>query len=270
MFLVRNALKYQNGYDLLISIAVPYPVHWGVALTRNSRQRISKVWVADCGDPFMGQENDTFRYPFYFRVVEKWFCRKADFISVPTNGSIKGYYPEFWNKIRVIPQGLRFEDIKLISGSPLEGIPNFAYAGLFIPGRRDPRSLCEFLLSLKDDFRFHIYTSSKEIVQSYVEQSEGRIILHEPVPRHQLLYILSGMHFVVNFENIGDKQTPSKLIDYSVVKRPILSIKTGGLDKQDVLKFLKGDYRGQYVISDPDQFRIENVCQQFLTLTRAE
>lgn len=270
MFLVRNALKYENGYDLLISIAVPYPVHWGIALTRKPRQRISKVWVADCGDPFMGQENDTFRYPFYFRFVEKWFCRKTDFISVPTHGSIKGYYSEFRKRIRVIPQGLKFEDVTLANGAPLDDTPSFAYAGLFIAGRRDPRHLLEFLISLKKDFRFHIYTSSKELVQQYVEQSQGRIILHEPVPRHKLLYILSGMHFVVNFENIGEKQTPSKLIDYLVVKRPILSIRTSELDKQNVLRFLKGDYRGQYVMKDPDQFRIENVCQQFLTLTCAE
>ena len=34
-FLVNKALQKEKGYDLLISIAVPYPVHWVVA----------KIWI---------------------------------------------------------------------------------------------------------------------------------------------------------------------------------------------------------------------------------
>ncbi|MEA1886217.1 MAG: hypothetical protein U9N72_03280, partial [Bacteroidota bacterium] len=58
-WMVRRALREESGYDLLISIAVPYPVHWGVAARRSETYPIAKNWVADCGDPYMGQENDT-------------------------------------------------------------------------------------------------------------------------------------------------------------------------------------------------------------------
>jgi hypothetical protein len=54
MFKVKKALLKENGYDLLISIAVPYPIHWGVAKVWNKNQPIAKTWVADCGDPYMG------------------------------------------------------------------------------------------------------------------------------------------------------------------------------------------------------------------------
>jgi len=112
--LVKKALKDEKGYDALISIAVPYPIHWGVAAVWSDS--IAKVWIADCGDPYMGQENDTFKPPFYFGYLEKKFCRKATYITVPTEASIKGYYQEFHPKIKVISQGFRFEDVKLYSG----------------------------------------------------------------------------------------------------------------------------------------------------------
>jgi hypothetical protein len=59
--LVKKSLKTEKGYDLVISIAVPYPVHWGVAAMWNHEKPLAKVWVADCGDPFMGDKTDSFR-----------------------------------------------------------------------------------------------------------------------------------------------------------------------------------------------------------------
>jgi len=54
MFKVRKILKYEKDYDLMISFAVPYPIHWGVAWSITKKHKISEVWVADCGDPYMG------------------------------------------------------------------------------------------------------------------------------------------------------------------------------------------------------------------------
>ena len=51
LFKVRKALMKEKGYDLLISIAVPYPIHWGIAWARKKNHSISKIWVADCGYP---------------------------------------------------------------------------------------------------------------------------------------------------------------------------------------------------------------------------
>lgn len=264
-WLVKEKLKKEEGYDLLISVAVPYPVHWGVAMVRSEKNPIAKVWVADCGDPFMGQENDSFTPPFYFKYIEKWFCRKADYISVPTSNSINAYYPEFHSKIKVIPQGFKFDDLKVkdFVNSP---VPTFAYGGLFIKGRRDPSELLQYLSELNRDFRFHIYTRNASLVQPYLSKLDKRIILQDFVPRTELLYHLSGMDFVVNFENIGERQTPSKLIDYAILRKPILSIKTGELNKSVVNEFLEGEYSHQLVINNPDQYRIENVCKSFLNL----
>jgi hypothetical protein len=269
MPLLKKALKKESGYDMLISIAVPYPIHWGVASMWNKKNPIAKVWVADCGDPYMGQENDTFKPPFYFGWLEKKFCRLADYITVPTAASIDGYYKEFHNKIKVIPQGFRFEDIRKYEGPKTTDKIIFGYGGMFIPGRRDPSELLNFLNSLdvSYDFEFHIYTNTPHLVEPFVDASNGRIQLKKVLDRESLLFEMSKMNFVVNFENLGNTQTPSKLIDFAILEKPILSVKFGDLKKDVVVEFLNGNYTHALVINDYEQYRIERVAQQFLQLS---
>ena len=268
MPLMKKALKKESGYDLLISVAVPYPIHWGIAAVRNKKNPIAKIWIADCGDPYMGQENDTFKPPFYFGWLEKKFCRKADFITVPTTSSIQGYYKEFHSKIRVIPQGFRFEDVKRYDGPLQKDKVIFGYGGMFIPVRRDPSELLAFLNSLDDSyhFEFHIYTTTPQLVVPFVEASKGRIQLKPIVKREALLFEMSKMNFVVNFENVGKTQTPSKLIDYAILEKPILSVKYGNFNASTVLEFLNGNYENAFQIENPSQYRIETVAKQFLAL----
>ena len=268
MPLLKKGLKGESGYDALISVAVPYPVHWGVAAVRSKENTIAKRWIADCGDPYMGQENDTFKPPFYFGWLEKKFCRKAEFLTVPTAASIKGYYPEFHSKIKVIPQGFRFEDAKIYDGPKTSDKIIFGYGGMFIPGRRDPSELFNFLNALDEsfEFEFHIYTITPHLVTPFIEASKGRIQLKPIVDRDALLFEMSKMDFVVNFENIGSTQTPSKLIDYAILKKPILSVKFGDLKTEVVNEFLKENYQNSMKIENTAQYRIENVAQQFLEL----
>lgn len=260
---VKRALRHENGYDALISIAVPHPIHWGVACVWGKGHSIAKVWIADCGDPYMGQENDTVRPPFYFKYVEKWFCRKADYLTVPTIGAVKGYYPEFHDKIRVIPQGFRFEDYQDLDSKSRSEKLTFAYAGVFIPGRRDPSEFLEFVTSSTVDFEFHVYTATPGLVVPFAQKNPDRIKLREPIPRRELLRKLANVDFVVNFDNVGDAQTPSKLIDYAILQKPILSVRTGALPIDQLNQFLNRDFRQSYSVDDPDQYRIENVATKF-------
>jgi len=266
--MVAKALRDEKGYDGLISIAVPYPIHWGVARiwNKNKKGNPAKVWIADCGDPYMIQENDTFSPPFYFGWVEKWFMRKADYISVPVETAIPAYFPEFHHKIKVIPQGFDFDEVPISSSEDKDEIPYFAYAGGFIQGRRDPREFLAYLNGLKTDFRFDIFTRQKELVEPLANLSGGRINIRDYIPRNELLEILVQCDFLINFENAGDRQVPSKLIDYAILDKPILSIKTGALDSKKIDHFLNGDYSGKLLIDNPDQYRIESVVNQFIEL----
>ena len=267
MGMVKSMLKKENGYDLLISIAVPFSVHWGVAAVRSKDHPIAKVWAADCGDPFMGDKADSFKKLFYFKHVEKWFCKKASYITVPTAGSVGAYYPEFHDKIKIIPQGFNFEETKIFDGIINNKVPTFGYAGGFIPGIRDPRPLLDFLCKYERPFKFIIYTNNTGMVLPYVTASNNRIDLMAYIPREQLLFELSKMDFLLNINNGTTVQTPSKLIDYALTRRPVLSIDKGPLDTKVIEKFLQGDYSDQFKIGDIEQYNIKNVARQFVALS---
>ena len=266
MFLVNKALKAERGYDLLISVAVPFPIHWGVAKALSKNKGITKKWVADCGDPYMGNKSDSFRKVFYFKYIEKWFCRKTDFISVPTEGAVQAYYPEFHSKIKVIPQGFNFDEVVLYNGAVKNDVPTFAYAGSFEPGIRDPRQLLSFLNTYSGDYKFIIYTTNTNLVTPYIVNLKNKIEIRPYVPREELLFELSKMDFLINFNYESQSQTPSKLIDYMLVKRPVLSINAGELDRSLVAEFLNGNYTRQTIIKDIEQYNIKNIAQNFIGL----
>ena len=260
-----RALRQEGGYDLLVSFAAPHPVHWGVAYARTRQHQIAKTWVADCGDPYMGNESDTFKRWFYFEYVERWFCNKVDFISVPTQASVLAYYPEFKTKIVIIPQGFKFEEIAKFRRESACDIVTFAYAGVLIPKWRDPTQFLEFIIQLPNQFRFRLYTNTQELVKPFVNASNGRIEIFPIVPRATLLEELGGIDFVVNFENAGNRQTPSKLIDYAILEKPILSIGKS-LPRETILEFLDRNYSHRFEVQDIDRYRIETVSSHFLAL----
>lgn len=267
--MVKKALKKEGRYDLLISIAVPHTVHWGVAAARSAEHPIADVWAADCGDPYMGEEMDSFRKLFYFKYVEKWFCRKADYITVPIEEAKEAYYPEFREKIRVIPQGFNFDDVRVNkNGYKPNPVPTFAYAGGLIPGGRDPGPFLDYLAGLEREYKCIFYTRSTDMVRPFVERSGGRIEIRDYIPRDELLNVLGRMDFLVNVENKTGKQLPSKLIDYSIAGRPVLPVGSGEVDRDTVDRFLEGNYSGQLRFDDIGRYRIENVCAQFLKLCK--
>jgi hypothetical protein len=263
MFKVNRMLRKEAGYDLMISFAVPYPVHWGVAKARRPKRPVSKTWVADCGDPYMGDVLDSFRKPFYFGVLEKRFCRRADYISIPVESARPAYYPEFHHKIRVIPQGFDFE----LQHRPEVSNPvkEFAYAGGFLHGIRDPGALMRALVSCKVPFKFHVFTNQPEIIREYQEALNGKLNISGYIEREKLLEILSAMDFLINFDNNTTLNVPSKLIDYALTSRPVLNI---GRDfsEPDLMAFLDGDYSKRMPLPDPKQYHIRNVTQRFLDL----
>jgi hypothetical protein len=268
MFKVRKALKNLSGFDLMISIAVPHPVHWGVAWARSQSNPIAEKWIADCGDPYMGTIDDSFKKFFYFKYLEKWFCRKADFISIPKIEMRTNYYQEFQDKIVEIPQGFKFEEYrgKDEQIKVLNKIPTFAFAGTFMRIKRNPVPLLQYLAHVQKDFKFIIYSGNPELAVPFVEILKGRLEIRKFIPRTALLQELGNMDFLVNIGYDPVHQAPSKLIDYFLTGRPVLSFSTNSIDEKLVDQFLDGNYEGRFEFNDMDKFRIENVCQRFLDL----
>ncbi|MBT1700527.1 glycosyltransferase [Fulvivirgaceae bacterium PWU4] len=266
-FRYKSALRSKRGYDLLLSFAVPYPVHWGVAWAQGKKKKIAKVWVADCGDPYMGDLSDSFKKMFYFKYVEQFTFRRADHIAIPIETARAAYYEEFHPKMQIIPQGLDFDEFT--KGLPVF-TPNktitFGYAGSFIMGKRDPRMFLDYLLTQKIDYRFVIFTNAPALVADYAARSEGKVVIRPYIPRQELIHTLAAMDFLVNFENSTVTQAPSKLIDYYLTGRPVLSIPSNRLNKAEIDQFLNRDFTARVPMQGYEQYRIQNVSVSFLNL----
>ena len=264
MFLVKHVLKGLHGFDLLISIAVPYPIHWGVAISRN-RNLLYKTWIADCGDPYTGYGRKYFEKMFYLVHLTKYAFNKANYISVPFIGAIKAYPNKYHRKIKIIPQGFNFSEINLHEGNIQHSIPTIAFAGAFIPDRRDIRPFINFLLEYEYEFKLIIYTKQKDFFLQYKNIFGTKLFLCDYIEREKLLYELSKMDFLINLDNRNEIQLPSKIIDYALTKRPILSIDAYNLDRVLIAQFMEGNYQGQLKININD-YNINYVALSFLNL----
>jgi hypothetical protein len=266
----KNSLKHEASYDLLISIAYPFPVHFGVALARKNNTALCKTWVADCGDPFVRVGTARLPEPFYFYWLNRWFCKKADYISVPIDEAKPSYPLECQNKIRVIPQGFDFSEINPNYEKGFNAVPTFAYAGTISTGIRDPRNFLNLLCQLELDFKFILYTRNYSLVEPYQRRLGKKLEIRRYIPREELLNVLGRMDFLIHFEVKSKVQKSSKLIDYALVQRPILSIKHFDIDKIALKEFLIGNYEKQIEIDDIERYNIKNVASDFIDLVKVE
>lgn len=265
MFKVKRMLRKEQGYDLMISFAVPFPVQWGAAKGWRRKQPVASTWVADCGDPYMGDVLDSFRKPFYFGFLERSFCRKATYISIPVESARPAYYKEFHDKIRIIPQGFDFDLMARKEARVNNSVPQFAYAGGFLQGIRDPELLMRGLIGCDRPFRFHIFTNQPEILDKYREELGEKLLVSGYIARDELLNVLSGMDFLINFDNNTTLNIPSKLIDYAIINRPVLNIDKN-FKSTEILAFLEGDYSKRMQLPEPERYHIKRVTKLFMDL----
>jgi hypothetical protein len=127
--------------------------------------------------------------------------------------------------------------------------------------------LFQYLVNLKVDYRFLIFSTQRSLIEPYLEAGNGRIEIRDLLPRAELLQVLRTMDFLINISYDVKIQSPSKLIDYYLVDRPVLSLQSGEVDKEKISQFLNGDYNRKFQFEDYEKFRIENVCSKFLELS---
>jgi len=264
MYLVCKNIKNLADYDLVISIAYPYPIHWGVGrLIQKLPKDKRPLWISDCGDPYTG--NPMAHFFSGFKRVEKWWGNLTDYITVPIESARQAYFPEVQNKIRVIPQGFNFQETS-IANYTKNSVPTFIFSGMIYEGMRDPGLFIEYLLKKDIDFKFIIYTRERAFFKRYASVYGSKIIVHDYIPRAELIIELSKADFLINIVNLDTVQVPSKLIDYTLSKRPILNISTNFKEYEIVDQFLAGDYSNCYVPENIDSYDIRNVAAKFLDI----
>lgn len=264
-FLIEKIIEKNPNMDMLITIAYPHTIHSGAARAKKHHPEIfPQTWICDCGDPFM--LNPFINPPKYMKYYEEMWCSMCDYIAVPTKESCHGYYKQYWSKIKVIPQGFNFSKTP-IAEYKRNDIPTFIFVGAIYPGVRDPHSFMDFLLKFDKPYKF-IMMMRKPMEAKYPNESNGRIEYIIGKDRKDVVWECSRADFLINITNPSSVQSPSKLIDYGIAKRPILDIPNEFTDPTHFLEFYNGDYTKAHKIELLDNYRIETVARQFIELAR--
>ena len=263
--LTKSLISINAKYDVLISVSQPTSVHFSVIFALLSNKYIRKIpnKYAEFSDPlFSGSCTKIF--PLYHLIGFTFSCF-FDFFAIPTKNSIP-YFSKFKseNNIKIIPQGFDFSQIKTKSYSE-NNIITFAYAGSFYEKLRNPKYFFEYLNRFTIDFRFIVYTKSNFVINMINEFPllKDKIIFKEFIPREELIYELSAFDFLINFENESSLMVPSKLIDYALCKRPILSFNSVTFDSKKFDSFINRDFKDAKII-DTENYNISNVVKNFL------
>lgn len=264
-FVVKKVVKDNPNMDMLITIAYPHSIHSGAARAKKKHPAIfPKTWICDCGDPFM--LNPFIKAPKFMKRFEDMWCSMCDYIAVPTKESYRGYYEQYWNKIRVIPQGFDFLKTP-IAKYQKNVFPTFLFMGSIYPGVRDPHSFMDYLLKFNKPYKF-IMMMRSPLEEKYIKESNGQIEYIIGKGRKEVIWECSKADFLINITNPSTVQTPSKLIDYGIAGRPVLDIENDFSDPSNFLKFFKGDYSQKHKIDLLDNYRIEHVARLFVELAR--
>jgi len=266
--LFKYLKKEKKGYDLTISIAMPISTHLGVALGRLFNRYLTKIAVADYGDPFTFNPNK--KQLFYYKFLETFWLKHFDYVTIPISAAKEAFkYFNIDHKIKIIPQGFDMSNVKLKEHKK-ENIPYFAYAGVFYEKIRDPKILFDFLITLEEDFRFVLYTNTDalKLVEPYVHQLKDKLIIKNFIPREECITELSQYDFLINMQNVSSVQSPSKLIDYALTKRPVFNFDQMNFDRDLFIEFLNGNYSFEFIENaiKLNKYDIRNVANQFLML----
>ena len=268
---LAEELKCEKSYDLLISIGLPIEVHLGTAigLLKNKQLRKTKVKVADYGDPFSTNGKVFAGY----RLVDFFIARMFDYFTVPTEIAVPAYRLfKRKNHIKVIPQAFKLNEYKTAEYTP-NSKPTFAYAGCFYQKIRNPAFFFDYLKQLNKNFQFYLFTikesrDTQAIIDKHKQDLGDKLHVVYNTERKKLIYELSKMDFLINFDNNTSNQLPSKLIDYRIAGRPICSI-SPSKHRQDFHTFnnffLNGDYSNSIKIN-LNAFDISVVASKFLLL----
>lgn len=260
---IKAHLRNENDYDVIISISYPFYVNVALACLKRHINP-STLLIADCGDPFYA--NPSFRKAFYLKYLEKWVLNQFDYVIIPIEAA-KSNYLEYLppERIKVIPQGFKLMDIP-DSAYQKKNMPIFGYAGVFYESIRNPRYFFEFLLTLEQDFRFVVYaiadSFTSRLLAEYKKKLGDKLDIRDAVDREVLIPEMATWEFVINFDNDNSNQRPSKLIDYAMSKRPILSFNQASFRPEVFMAFLQGDYSGQEHV-DLSQYDIRTVVDKF-------
>jgi hypothetical protein len=264
--LTKTLITLRDNYDFFISISQPLSIHLSVLIGGVKNKHIRKCKrIAEFSDPlFRGNKLSVFPLNYLWGFLFSLFFNK---FTIPTKNSLK-HFSIFKRKhnIQIIPQGFDLSSVDL-SEYIKNNRPTFAYAGTFYKNLRDPSYFFEYILSVKKDFLFILYVPDNLVVNAmvnkYKDKISDKIDIRKIVQREELIYELSKIDFLINFNNENSQMVPSKLIDYALTSRPIISFNSKTFDCEKFNEFLNGNYKHRLKVT-LNNYDIKKIANKFL------
>ena len=236
---VACQLVKNKKFDIVVTVSLPYTGHL-VGLTL--KRRFGIRWLVDIGDPFSFMKKTPLNNASIFLGCnyrsESLVLNKADAIVVTTEGTRLEYLSCFpllmQEKIVVIPPVFSTPPKEELT-TPFFKVSNkirLVFAGTLYSSIRSPSALLKlfrFLLSTPLGPRlelhfFGIINDCKSYFDSYGDLLGSKIFLHGLIGRDEVISAMKGANVLVNLGNLTEYQLPSKVVEYVMLKKPVLNI----------------------------------------------
>ena len=224
-----KAIYLFKRFDRVICITNPFSSGFSGYILK--KIKIAKKLHIDAGDPYSThRRHQNEKFDSIRKNIEKLVCRNVDDFVVPLKDTLVDF-PFLHKNYRVIPQ--IFSDKMAPYNYIFDcNVINILYAGRFYDNFRKPDYLFEALnklLTEKVQIKFHFFgieglsKHQKNILEKFPLLKQ-QFVENKTIDREYLLDVMSRTDILVNIENDGLNQIPSKVIDYQLSKSLVYNI----------------------------------------------
>lgn len=236
----------EQKLDFVFTFNSPFPAH--LAGRRFKRKHPGVKWITYTVDPFTRAMSftKTIIFPKLREQInfneEKSIYDLADysFVSEEVFDTDRPLFSKALHKTKPLPYVLQpINRISKLSVFPIDKI-NLIYSGSFYKSIRNPEYLLKTFLSIRNpDILLHlfIYSDCEDLINYYIDQSNGRIIRHTMVGHDAIINILLGSDILISVGNSTSAFKPSKIFEYISTGKPIVHFYQNGLNDDVLSKY---------------------------------
>lgn len=203
-------------------------------------------WICDFRDPMLSQAMPK-SLAWYYGYLQKKSIRLADSVTTVSNGYRKRIMPaKYLEKCTVIPNGYDPEDQKHFEQVLTNGRFSFAYVGALYEGKRDLGCLFKAIrwavdegMVSTDHLQFHYAGREGACLRQQAASYDLESIItdHGQIGHDECLRLQASVRFLVmsTWNDKGEEGVfPGKLIEYMLMKKPVINIVGGKLPNCEV------------------------------------
>lgn len=228
-------LNKEKKIDCIISVSEPIRAH--IAAMKFKSQNPDVRWVCYWGDLYA---TDYFRSNIFWSVdrmndLEKRIVYRADYIL--SNSEIYEHYREISTKAPISAVLYTLKERLLAENVPeAPESKKFIYFGSLSYTMRNPEYMLR--LFLNSDYVLELYTAGcEDMIENYVEKSNGRIKAFGFVDQDQLKKRIREANVIINLGNSDPDFIPSKTLELLSYKKRILDLYYGDNEETPISKY---------------------------------